>query len=497
MTIARLGIGLLSLFSLAACQKMTSAFNSGQCSSSFSQAKVQLHQTGDRGPASIQSLGDPSSVVSETLDSELPAGTKLTYLYDLACSGEGKGLRSEEVELRGSLKRSDLEREAQANPCLVGIGDHGEAKLTALPNDTRIGEQLHLPAVKLDAAYDLFFNATSGIKRDVVIAVIDSGVDINHNDLRSNVWVNSDEVAGNGMDDDNNGYIDDVNGYNFASRLPSPIPDGTWNGVQHGTHVSGLAAAAGNNMLGISGVMGKNVKIMGLNIFGTSEGATTASIDNAIRYAADNGADVINMSFGGPGQFATTQAALQYALSKGVVLIAAAGNDNQELTAANRQTPISYAMAMNGFVGVAALDTIALRRTVYSNYSSTYVELAAPGSQDSTARLGLLSTVLQNAYARLEGTSMASPVVAGAAGLAIALIRSRGYTTTPAEVETFLTTGTAVAGLAAFVKGGQTLDLVQLYNVINQKYPFTGNANPQPSPSPGSGEGSLSSKGGC
>ncbi|MEQ1876835.1 MAG: S8 family serine peptidase, partial [Bdellovibrionia bacterium] len=263
----------------------------------------------------------------------IPAGSRLVAVVDHACTRSkgyraraGRGLYFSEriMDLRAETFQNDsyadkvhshgitverdttiadLERVANSDECLTMLSSNVVFKpfITYPPNDTQLANQTHLPAIKWPQAYNKFFD-NPAISQTVVIAIIDSGVDISHVDLSANVWDNTGENAvANGLDDDTNGYIDDRNGYNFASDIASPNPQ-SWpypsTGAEgHGTHVAGLAAARQANNAGVSGVFGtSSVKIMALNVFGSSPSADTAIIDEAIRYAKNNGADVINLS---------------------------------------------------------------------------------------------------------------------------------------------------------------------------------------------------------
>lgn len=246
--------------------------------------------------------------------------------------------------------------------------------------------------------------------KDTVVAVIDTGVDYNHKDLKANIWVNTKEIPNNGKDDDKNGYIDDVQGWDFVDQAgrsciftedctkedndPSDI-----NG--HGTHVAGIIGAVANNNIGISGIA-PETKIMALRA-GYSSGfggyLKTSDIMQAVNYALDNGADVINMSFAGYGL--DVMSSLMYsAYKKGVICVAAAGNSNSS-------TPV-YPAAISSVIAVGATYD-GVSRAYYSNYGS-WVDITAPGSS-------ILSTIPNNQYKHKSGTSMAAPIVAGIAAL--------------------------------------------------------------------------------
>lgn len=360
----------------------------------------------------------------------------------------------------------ELSEQVSAEPCIVGISERLKLSLQSVPNDTRYADQKHHSAIGSDRAWDIFFQKDVGINKTVVIAIIDSGISVGHEDLKEQLWTNMAEVPGNGVDDDRNGYVDDVNGYNFADNLPSPAHRGNWSGNDHGSHVAGLSAAQSGNSKGVSGVMGQNVKIMALNVFGAVPGADTEKIDAAIRYAADMGAQVINMSLGGAGRSDSTLSALQYASSKGVVIAAAAGNDNTNIDG-TFFSPAGYARDVPGMLAVASTDSVTKQRSFFSNYSKTIVEIAAPGSN------GILSTVPTNQYRNDQGTSMASPIVAGAMGLAYGLIWSRtGSAPTPTSVKNVLMlSADKLAGLQSTVRDGNHLNLASLASKVDAQFP--------------------------
>jgi subtilisin family serine protease/PKD repeat protein len=248
-----------------------------------------------------------------------------------------------------------------------------------------------------------------------VVAVVDTGLDFTHPDLAANAWTNDDEIPGNGVDDDGNGYVDDVRGWDFvgATHLaPTPDNDPT-DGNGHGTHVAGTVAAVGNNGVGVVGVAwgARVMAVKGLDDGGTGYSSLLAS---AIRYAADNGADVINNSWGAQGDSAVVADAIEYAASLGVVVVAAAGNSNED---AATFYPARYPRA----IAVAATDRSDYKAT-FSNWGSR-IDVAAPGVDILSLRATgtiLGGTAVGTAYARADGTSMASPHVAGVCALLLA-----------------------------------------------------------------------------
>ncbi len=209
------------------------------------------------------------------------------------------------------------------------------AYLTLVPNDPEYSKQYHHPLCKAPEAWD----QTTG-DPSITIAVIDSGIDTDHPDLAGKLWVNAGETPGNSIDDDSNGYVDDVYGWDFVNgdNTVEPEPDGVDNDgmfgpddtVNHGTFVSGLAAALGNDGYGCAGV-DWGAKVMTCQVFPDDGGTTISVILEAIYYAVDNGADVINMSIQG-GYTAAYDPAIAYAYANGVLVVVAAGNFDWEFT---------------------------------------------------------------------------------------------------------------------------------------------------------------------
>lgn len=407
----------------------------------------------------------------------LPAQTQLVAIVDEICLMQqpqgspllSQSLRAQVARQAGSIEeraypfqlaheytRSELYSAAVTDPCLLMLSEESEVHVSATSvNDPQFSSQVHLTAINAPTAWDTFY---SGLTGTVVIAVIDDGIELTHSDLSSVLWTNSGETASNGLDDDGNGYIDDVYGYNFASSTGSPAHE---NSFYHGTHVAGLAAAKDNNSIGVTGVMGRNIQIMALNVFGSSASASSANIVNAINYARDKGADIINMSLGGYGTSSSVNTAMVNAVAAGVFIAIAAGNSNDLITSSNFYQPMGYAKDIAGAMSVGSVDARSLARSSFSNYSTTYVEIGAPGSDSATG--GLLSTYTSNSYAYLQGTSMASPVLAGAAALVVGYVKSQGKTITPSQIESALKSAATSSGsLSTYFLGGYLLNLSSL-----------------------------------
>jgi subtilisin family serine protease len=292
---------------------------------------------------------------------------------------------------------------------LARTGSSQYAKVSA--NDTLIRSQYYLDVLGVHDAWN-----TRSTSPNVVVAVIDDGIYLNHPDLKNNIWENSKEVLGNKKDDDKNGYVDDVYGYNFIDDNGEVTAKG-----DHGTHVAGIIGAMGNNGQGIAG-MSWNVKLMSLIVCDDS-GCNRDAIIKAIKYAADNGANVINLSLGSKGTMgysASYDDAVRYAYNKGVVIVAATGNGDIESAESigvdlNNvpQSPVCNDLTQNAVLGVSGIDDQknALR---WANYG-TCADVYAPGTQIlSTAVPALNGGAF---YTYMSGTSFSSPIVAGLAAL--------------------------------------------------------------------------------
>jgi len=266
--------------------------------------------------------------------------------------------------------------------------------------------------------------------KDVVVAIIDNGFDSFHPDLRDNLWVNNAEIPNNNIDDDNNGYVDDYYGWNFLDHNNNPRPnvdnltasqkeDGVFN---HATVIAGIIGAKGNNGLDGAGI-NWNVSLMNLKVIGNDGSGDFGPLVNAIYYAVDNGADVINISVVGDGDEGPLQKAVDYAYKNGVFVVAAAGNNRLALNY-SPQYPVcsDVSSGNNEVLGVSAIEE-SHHLAIFSNIGSNCIDITAPGVDiHSTLRFsptnGLADSYSVNKG--WNGTSFSAPFVTGA----IALIKS-------------------------------------------------------------------------
>jgi len=278
--------------------------------------------------------------------------------------------------------------------------------------------------------------------QDVIVAVIDSGTDIDHADLAANIYVNPGEIPGNGVDDDGNGFVDDVSGWDFRDN-DNNVRDNSAACVGHGTHTAGSVGAVGNNGVGVSGVA-QNVSILPVRALGPLFGILCVGADadliDAIDYAGMMGAHISSNSWGGSG---FSNAVRNAVARTHHLFVAAAGNDGRN-TDTTPSYPASYDLA--NIVSVAATDDND-SLAGFSNFGTTTVDLAAPG-------VAILSTLPGNAYGYLSGTSMATPHVAGAA----AVLASANPGLTVAELKDRLLRGVDSAGLPVLTGGRLNLN---------------------------------------
>jgi serine protease len=300
---------------------------------------------------------------------------------------------------------SDLEADKAADLLKQsGVLEYAEpafiSQLAVIPSDQMIYRQWHLEAIRAYEAWDIQQGSD-----EIVIGITDTGIDIDHEDLASAMVLNENDPV-DGIDNDQNGYVDDYLGWNFYNDNNNP-DEFSWS---HGTHVSGLAGAATNNGIGIAGTS-FNCKILSIKCGDKLE--LTHGYEGVI-YALERGADIINCSWGSTSYTEYGNDVMKYATEQGALVVCAAGNNNDE----RDFYPASFGVTLS----VAASDSLT-QKAIFSSYNYN-VDVTAPGQW-------VISTKNDNTYAQDNGTSMASPIVAGAA----ALVKLRFPNMTPAQIK--------------------------------------------------------------
>jgi subtilisin family serine protease len=339
-----------------------------------------------------------------------------------------------------------VEPDRVVNAAATVANDPSISRLWGLEN---VGQTGGVADADIDApeAWDV----TTG-SRAVVVAVVDTGVDYNHPDLAANMWRNPGETAGDGIDNDRNGYIDDVHGWNFVTNTANVFDDNS-----HGTHVAGTIGAVGNNGSGIAGVNWQ-VSIMALKFLNASGSGTTSAAIAALNYATmmrrTSGVNIVatNNSWGGGGYSTALRDAITAGGNAGILCIAAAGNSGSDNDSVG-----SYPANSVGTAGISVAATDSSNRLAsFSNYGATTVHVAAPG-------VGIYSTVPNNGYASYSGTSMATPHVAGL----VALMAAANPQATVAQIRsTILSTATTVSGLAGKCSTGGVINAAAAVRAI-------------------------------
>lgn len=349
------------------------------------------------------------------------------------------------------------------HPAVASVAYEQTYSTAALPNDPMFSQQYGLNStlnaladINAPAAWDVTTGSTQ-----TVIAVLDGGVDIQHPDLKSKIWANPGEVAGNSIDDDGNGFVDDVHGWDFYRNKPAG------QGIDHATHVAGIAAADSNNGLGVAGVDwgARIMSVKGLSDFGTG---SETNIVRGMEYAMANGADIINMSLVGPPSEALL-AAVENAYANGVLVVAAAGNFGGDTGRARPYPACAETSGVNMVVGVGATDQDG-EPASFSAYG-TCVDISAPGKD-------IFSTAEGNDYRKMSGTSMSAPFVSGVAGLYLA----QHPGASPAEVITALRRGDPFTGKKAAQWNAAYGGKLNAAAVVGAS--SSTNVQPSPTPSP-------------
>lgn len=324
-----------------------------------------------------------------------------------------KNVSALEAKLKNHPSVEYTERNHRAEksplPTPVAVSDIDKSMSGSLFNDPKVGKIWSFAdaanyGVSVEAAYKIY--ATTATEQ-VIVAVVDTGVDYNHEDLKDVMWINLKEIPGNKIDDDNNGYIDDIYGINVLERDSNgKATMNIFDKHSHGTHVSGTIGAKQNNGIGIAGIA-SNVRIMGIRTVPSNSDETDVDVAEAFIYAAKNGAKIINCSFGksaNEGKNLIPETLKYIEDNYGVLVVAAAGNSSQDID----RSPTYPASHKNDNLLIVASTTSSGTMSGFSNYGKTSVDVAAPGSS-------IFSTTPNGRYESMSGTSMASPTTAGVA----------------------------------------------------------------------------------
>lgn len=384
---------------------------------------------------------------------------------------------------------SELEAAAQADPCVVGVSynhryqiSRSEPAVDPLElNDPWAVYQGHLSALNASHAFAHFYHSDYGMKRNasknIIIAVVDSGVDWMHPDLENVMWRHKDGVG-----------FDSTRPASSSLRF-NPFDESE---VGHGTHVAGLAAAHSHNGIGVTGGMPFRAQIMAVKVFEKNDDdemmTSTTHVANGIEFAYLNGADVINLSLVNfnPNQLDDSiyMDTLSKAIARGAFIVSAIGNgtgtfaprevDNENFAV----IPARYAVDLDGMLAVGSLDSETGQRSYFSHYSTKYVQIAAPGAERDNK--GLYSTIKTSApgqagYGRMAGTSMATPLVAAAGALTMGILyETYGIKPPPALVEQIiLQSAISAPDLEPYYKNGNKLDFLSLIKTIHKEFPET------------------------
>lgn len=356
-----------------------------------------------------------------------------------------------QISLPDNISLTQIENEINKTACIVGLADNIEIKTTqsSAPtsvNDPQASQQKHLDFMGYYDSQSL----QNKITEKVVVAIVDTGVDYTHFDLKERMWTNSAGLYGD----------------NFTGGLSrDPMDDDG-----HGTHVAGILAAKQNNSFGVSGLLHDFVEIMAIKSLNAGGSGTSQSVYNGIQYAIANGAHIINLSLEAPGANALLEDALIDAINAGIVVTVATGNQGEEITANNLFAPAYIGPSLDGVLSVSSIDISNSGLSFFSNYSRTYAEISGPGSeQPATLDQGILSTAPADQVSRIPGTSQATPMVASAAAIIIGFLKTNNIQYTPGAIEKFIKSdgSASSSSLASFIEGGRIVNIKFLSQNLN------------------------------
>lgn len=331
--------------------------------------------------------------------------------------------------------------------------DFGPELCDTYPNDSLYSTQWNMNKIGMEQVWDEYQGSN-----EVLVAVIDTGFNVNHEDLQGVVWTNNDEIPNNNIDDDYNGYVDDYHGYDFYGNT-----DDIYDGYGHGTPVGSIIVSNTNNSIGLAGINWQT-KIMPLKMYDSQANGSYFSLAEAIYYAVDNGAQIISMSVGGNYNSPDVSLAVSYAANHGVLMIASSGNATNDIDAQNVYYPAKYPQVVS--VGASTInDEVATASSTgywYSHYDEN-LDLIAPGVNHPAASA-------DGGYRYFGGTSGACPHVSGAAAILLGYENSL----TPDQIRSYLDNNAQhVAGMdtaEAIRYGNGRLDVLAAFNQVKQDY---------------------------
>lgn len=351
-----------------------------------------------------------------------------------------------EYRLPSDMTPAKAKRIISKNPNIEFIEPNYKIAVNKVPNDPYYNNQYGMQLIQMPSAWDIMTGDKS-----IATAVIDTGVDYNHEDIAQNIWTNADEIPDNGIDDDNNGYIDDVRGWNFYDNTNDPIDVHT-----HGTFMAGIIGALGDNNKGIAGVAWQS-SIMSIRFTDRSGSGYISNAIQAIQYAVNNGAKIINASWSGYGYSESLYRAIEYANSKDVLFVTSAGNGSTNID----ESPV-YPACFNlaNIITVTSVDQ-SNELASFANFGVNSVDITAPG-------VNIISTVPNNDYAYNSGASTSVPFVAGVC----ALLMSKYPESTSLEIKERLFAGAdKIDLLNEKVAGSRRLNAHSALNIPAEQVP--------------------------
>lgn len=421
-----------------------------------------INSASDSIPNAAQKMG----LRTKTGDTIIPAGIRLVVVLYNSCANPSELYKSIqtsdlvlpiEIQTYSWLLTQDTSLEsiqalAAQDPCIRGITNDGILKAEQL-NDPLYNSMSGLKSLGHTNAMNFLSLPGIGASSPVTVAVIDSGVDYNHPDLKANILRNV------------NGQI---LGYDYKNSDTDPIDD-----FGHGTAVAGIIAAASNNGIGTTGVLGQNIKILAVKVQDNAGVGLISDITRGIDYSIANKVDVINISMAGISSNAALLDALTRAANAKIFVAVAAGNNGAEISTTNVVIPAFYGASISGVMTVGSINSGTSTRSSFSNYSSTYVEIFAPGS------VGIYYPCLSGStncsgngnYSSGSGTSYSSPMVAGSAALTISFLKANNIAYTAANIEGLLVRASRQEStLTLLGRDGRSLNLEQLAQYLRTAY---------------------------